>query len=123
VRSGEVALDRSEEGLTVVTTTGEHDLSTAPALRSQLDQLIGDGDPIVVDLSEATFIDSSILGTVLQGHRDAAEKGVGFAVAHADGADAVRRVLEITGLKQELPVYSSREEALARARDGHETGR
>ena len=115
MRSGEVGLTRGDDGLTVVRIQGEHDLSTAPALRSQLEQLIADGDPVVVDLTEATFIDSSILGTVLQARRDAAEAGVGFAVAHDGGADAVGRVLEITGLRTDLPVHRSREDARAQA--------
>lgn len=115
MRSGEVGLTRGDDGLTVVRIHGEHDLSTAPALRSQLEQLIADGGPVVVDLTEATFIDSSILGTVLQARRDAGEAGVGFAVAHGGGADAVGRVLEITGLRTDLPVHRSREEARAQA--------
>ncbi|MGH2923816.1 MAG: STAS domain-containing protein, partial [Solirubrobacterales bacterium] len=97
---------------------GEHDLSTAPGLRSRLEQVIADGDPVVVDLSAATFIDSSILGTLLQARCDAGEAGVGFAVAHADGGDAVGRVLDITGVRKDLPVHRSREEAQAEALGG-----
>ena len=115
MRSGEVGLERGDDGLTVVLIQGEHDLSTAPVLRSQLEQLISDGGPLVVDLTEATFIDSSILGTVLQARRDATEAEVGFAVAHGGGADAVERVLEITGLRADLPVHRSREDARAQA--------
>jgi anti-sigma B factor antagonist len=115
VRSGEVGLDRGDDSLTVVRINGEHDLSTAPALRSQLEQLIADGGPLVVDLTEATFIDSSILGTLLQARRDAGEAGVGFAVAHGGGFDSVGRVLEITGLRADLPVHRSREDAKAQA--------
>jgi anti-sigma B factor antagonist len=121
VRSGEVGLDRGDDGLTVVRVDGEHDLSTAPALRSQLEQLIADGGPVVVDLTEATFIDSSILGTLLQARRDAGDAGVGFAVAH-DGADAVERVLEITGLRADLPVHRSRDDAAAQALGAGTTG-
>jgi len=116
VRSGEVALDQSEDGLTVVTITGEHDLNTAPVLRERLEGLIADATPLIVDLTEATFIDSSILGVVLQARRDAADAGIGFAVAHEDGDDAVSRVLEVTGLRRELPVHESREVALAELR-------
>ena len=115
MRSGEVGLERNDEGYTVVAINGEHDLSTAPRLRSHLQQLIADGDPVVVDLSSATFIDSSILGTLLQARQDAGDAGVGFAVAQAKGAEAVTRVLEITGLRKDLPVHPSRDEATAQA--------
>ncbi|MFL5908742.1 MAG: STAS domain-containing protein, partial [Solirubrobacterales bacterium] len=76
-----------------------------------LDALLEEGTPVIVDLSPATFIDSSILGVILDGRRRAAEADLGFAVLHADGADAVNRVLEVTGLSAELPEQARREEA------------
>ncbi|MFL5908378.1 MAG: STAS domain-containing protein [Solirubrobacterales bacterium] len=111
MRTGELALERTDAGLAVVIISGEHDLSTAPNLRRRLDALLEEGAPVIVDLSPATFIDSSILGAILDGRRRAAEADLGFAVLHADGADAVNRVLEVTGLRAELPVHARREEA------------
>lgn len=113
MRTGELALERSDAGLTVLTISGEHDLSTAPTLRRRIDILLDEGTATVIDLSPATFIDSSILGVILDGRRRAAEAGVGLAVLHEDGADAVDRVLEVTGLRTELPVHTRREEAFA----------
>jgi anti-sigma B factor antagonist len=101
--------------LAVVTISGEHDLSTAPKLRRQLDALLDEGTTTVVDLSPATFVDSSILGVILDSRRRAAEANVGFAVQHSDGAEAVDRVLEVTGLRVELPVHARREEAVTAA--------
>jgi anti-sigma B factor antagonist len=113
VRTGELALERNDAGLTVLTISGEHDLSTAPNLRRRLDNLLDEGTATVVDLSPATFIDSSILGVILDGRRRATDSGVGFAVVHSNGADAVDRVLEVTGLRAELPVHARREEAFS----------
>ena len=97
----------------MLTISGEHDLSTAPLLRRRLDGLLDQGTPTVVDLSPATFVDSSILGVILDGRRRAATAGIGFAIVHANGADAVDRVLEVTGLRAELPVHANREEAFS----------
>jgi anti-sigma B factor antagonist len=113
VRTGELALERNDSGLAVLTISGEHDLSTAPNLRRRIDSLLDEGSATVVDLSPATFIDSSILGVILDGRRTAEAAGIGFAVVHAGGADAVDRVLEVTGLRAELPVHARREEAFA----------
>jgi anti-sigma B factor antagonist len=118
VRTGELALERTDSGLAVLTMSGEHDLSTAPELRRRLDGLLDEGAATVVDLSSATFIDSSILGVILDGRRRASDAEVGFAVLHDNGADAVDRVLEVTGLRNELPVHTGREEALAAASGG-----
>lgn len=115
MRTGALALERNDSGLAVVTISGEHDLSTAPNLRRRLDSLLEEGTATVVDLSPATFIDSSILGVILDARRRAAEGNIGFAVVHANGADAVDRVLEVTGLRAELPVHTRREEAFTEA--------
>jgi anti-sigma B factor antagonist len=101
--------------LAVLIISGEHDLSTAPNLRRRLDGLLDERSGVVVDLSPATFIDSSILGVILDGKRRAAEAGLGYAVLQSNGAEAVGRVLEVTGLRAELPVHSGREEAVAAA--------
>jgi anti-sigma B factor antagonist len=115
VRTGDLALERNDAGLAVVTISGEHDLSTAPNLRRRLDSLLDEGTATVVDLSPATFIDSSILGVILDSRRRAADADIGFAVVHANGTDAVDRVLEVTGLRAELPVHPRREEAFTEA--------
>jgi anti-sigma B factor antagonist len=115
VRTGEIALNRTDAGLAVLAMKGEHDLSTAPELRRRLDRLRAEGVAIVVDLSPATFIDSSILGVILDARRRAADDHLGFAVSQANGGDPVGRVLEITGLRRELPVHEGREEAAAAA--------
>jgi anti-sigma B factor antagonist len=115
VRTGELALERKDSGLAVLTISGEHDLSTAPNLRRRLNALLDEGTATVVDLSPATFIDSSILGVILDGRRRAEEAEIGFAVARSNGSDAVDRVLEVTGLRAELPVHARREEAVSAA--------
>lgn len=115
VRTGELALERKDQGLAVLTISGEHDLSTAPNLRRRLDGLIDEGVATVVDLSPATFIDSSILSVILDGRRRAADAKLGFAVTRSNGSDAVNRVLEVTGLRSELPVHARREEAVTAA--------
>ena len=115
VRTGELGLERNDAGLAVLTISGEHDLSTAPNLRRRLNSLLVDGTATVVDLSPATFVDSSILGVILDARRRAADREIGLAIVHANGADAVDRVLDVTGLRAELPVHARREEAFAEA--------
>lgn len=103
--------------MAVLTIMGEHDLSTAPDLRHRFEELLAKGEPVIVDLSPATFIDSSIIGVILAARRRAGAEGLGFAVSHSNGADAVGRVLDITGLRANLPVHDGREEAATAAAD------
>lgn len=102
----------------VISFSGEHDLNTVPQLRERLAEAIATGDPVVVDLSGAAFIDSSVIGALLDARRDAHEGGLGFAVALSDGAQPVERVLEVTNLTTTLPVHPSRDKAVEEARSG-----
>lgn len=110
--SGEVAVSVPREGVGLVSLTGEHDLGTVGAVREALDRAQAEHEAVVVDLCGATFIDSSILGAILEGRRQAREQERGFGVACDKSSEPVRRVLEVTGLDRELPVHGSIEAAL-----------
>jgi anti-sigma B factor antagonist len=117
VESNRVELDRSNDGVVVVLVIGEHDVYTAPSLRDQIQAVIEEKAPFIVDLTPATFVDSSILRVLLEARRQAEEHGLGFAIALGDGeGPGVRRILEVTGLMSVFPVLADREEALHTAR-------
>lgn len=115
---GEIALERVDRGVAVISFSGEHDLSTAPQLRERLAAEIANATPVVVDFSGAAFIDSSILGAVLDARRQAHERGLGFAVSLSNGAAPVERVLQVTGLHSTLPIHPSRDAAIEAAHAG-----
>lgn len=107
--------------MVVVVLTGEHDVYTAPALRDQISAVIDENVPFVVDLTPATFIDSSVLRVLLEARREADERALGFAVALGENeAPGVRRVLEVTGLIPVFPVLPARKDALKVARSATE---
>ena len=116
----QIDVNRTEGAAVVVAIRGEHDLYTAPALREQLSALVADGQPVVVDLSGCTFIDSSILGVLLGALRRTREAGSAFVVVLGEGEPAVRRIFEVTGLFGVFTVRDTLEEAVAATRDGGE---
>src|SRR5215218_5605394 len=75
-----IVLDDAAGDVVVVVVEGEHDIYTAPALRDRLDEAIGRGGGIVVDLTGATFVDSSVLGALL-GARSRPTRGSSYASA------------------------------------------
>jgi anti-sigma B factor antagonist len=112
----QIVVDRAEGGVPVVVVHGEHDVYTAPSLREQLSTLVEDGSPVVVDLTPATFIDSSILGVLLGGLRRAREHESGFALVIGESSEpTVRRIFEVTGLFPVFPVFATRDEAVEAA--------
>jgi anti-sigma B factor antagonist len=85
-----------QPGWTVV-VRGEVDIATSPLLRGQLTRLVTDDVPIVVDVTEMTFIDSSGLGVLVEMLQRRRETGRGGMALHGM-QEPVRRVFEITGL-------------------------
>jgi anti-sigma B factor antagonist len=90
--------------LPTLEVTGELDLAVAPWLRDQLDALfVGGTGSIVVDLSAATFLDSTALGvlvTALNRSRD-----LGGRVHLIVREPQILRVLRITGLDAEFFIH------------------
>jgi anti-sigma B factor antagonist len=116
VATGEMRSGVSDTGVAILDLRGEHDIYTAPALRSRLAELLEGGPGVVVDLSGASFVDSSILGALLNARQRAVEAKKGFAVCLSPASDlAVRRVFDMTGLTETLPVLASLDQAVASA--------
>jgi anti-sigma B factor antagonist len=92
-------------GATVVVVHGELDVLTAPKLSTWLDGLIrrGRGD-VVIDLSEAEFIDSLGLHTLLKVQRRLSRQSRSLAVIC--GVGPVRHAIELARLEVALGVVS-----------------
>jgi len=101
----------------IVALTGEQDVSTATDVDLILIRTVASGNPVVVDLRGATFVDSSVLGALLDARRRAIEAHQGFVVCVGETVEpGVQRILDITGLVPVLPVLRQRDEAIAAAR-------
>ena len=116
-----IVLDESADDVVVVVVEGEHDIYTAPTLRERLDEALERGGGVVVDLTGATFVDSSVLVALLDARRRALDADQGYVVCVGEQVEpGVQRILDITGLVPVLPVVSGRAEAIDAARaDGN----
>ena len=96
----------------IIAPEGELDLATVGAFRHALSDAAGRGpDPLVIDLSEVSFIDSSALGAMVEAHdRLRRERRRLSVVAPPGSAAAV--ALELTGLRGRLPVFETSDAAL-----------
>jgi anti-sigma B factor antagonist len=97
---------RDAAGATVVAVTGELDVLTAPKLNTSLNEVIRRGrGNIVIDLSEAGFIDSLGLHTLLNLQRRLSRRSRSLAVICGEGP--VRRAIELARLENALGVFPS----------------
>jgi anti-sigma B factor antagonist len=96
----------------VIELGGEIDLYTAPEFKQRMSEIIEEGKTrIVVDLSQATFIDSTTLGVLVGGVKWLRPEGGSLALVCTD--ENIVKIFEITGLDRVFPIHESRDEALA----------
>jgi anti-sigma B factor antagonist len=89
---------------------GEWDVLGAPELRERLLALLETGRPVVVDLSDATFLDSSSLGVFVSAFKRPERRQPLLFLVPRNSPSNIRRVFEISGLARVLPLVSSWEE-------------
>ncbi len=106
-----VLVEERGAGLWLLVLAGEHDLSTAPQLEQALAEIEQGGSDVIVDFSQAAFIDSTTLRAVLVHAAKPSERVV--VVAPPGGAPRRLFDLALPGVDR-LPVCDTRAEALRR---------
>jgi anti-sigma B factor antagonist len=105
------------DGIATVGVAGEVDLYTAPRLKQALVTTIDGGSrKVLVDLSQATFIDSTTLGVLMGAVKRLRPAGGELAIACSD--PNIRRIFEITLLDRIFAIYGSPDEAIRQLRNG-----
>lgn len=86
----------SDDGLAL---SGEIDAHTAPALSAAIGELSGN---VALDLAGVDFVDSSGLRVLIDAHQSVSGRGDSLTLKQP--SDAVRRLLEISGVDEYLNV-------------------
>ena len=104
--------DETVDGSThAIAVNGELDMSNAGALLRRIEEVLADGRArIIVDLSGVTHLDSSGLAALISAHQRAVERRRGLALVV--GTQAIRRTLEIRGVRDLFEIAETREQAL-----------
>jgi anti-sigma B factor antagonist len=101
-----------EGGPAILSIRGSIDLTTAPALRDQLSELIDSGNLcIVVDLTSCAFLDSTGLGALVAAMKRLRMRDGEIRIVSTSGH--VRKVFEITSLDRVFPLFDTLEAATA----------
>jgi anti-anti-sigma factor len=108
---------RSEESLAgggvVLKLDGDIDMFVSPSLSKRFEEIAEQGaGNVVVDLSDARFIDSTVLETLVNAQKRLQSRKAALAVV-ANGP-YTRRTFQLTGLDEVLRVSASRDEAVER---------
>ena len=100
----------------VIALEGDVDLTTAPAVAARIHEGLKLRRHVVVDLTEATFIDSSAIHMLFQARAAAERMGVVAVLQLGGAASGVERAITIVGLRDVFPCADDREAAIATAR-------
>ena len=104
-----IGSERLGEDTFVVSLAGEHDLYTAPEVEEALHSVIVAGaKTTVVDLTEITFLDSTMLHVLLRARSELRDRGQLLLVTNDV---TVKRVFEVAGIDRFFDFYPSRRAA------------
>jgi anti-sigma B factor antagonist len=106
-----VHLDVEQDEGCVVTVSGDADLYAAANVERELVRLVDDGRrSIVVDLTDATFIDSTMLRVLLNVSKRLRPGGGELLVVCSE--HNIRKIFEITLLDRVFTMFDTRDAAL-----------
>jgi anti-sigma B factor antagonist len=96
---------------TVVCVTGEIDMETGPSFQRGLLHAIGAGrGGLVIDLSRASFMDSSALTSLVNTFDQLRQSGTGLAIVAGDAR--VRSIFDVARLARDFQIFETRRDAL-----------
>ena len=102
----------TEGGARFIRVGGYLDFDVAPQFKKCVVRRIEEGDRLVViDLSDVGFIDSTAIGVLVGALKRLKEVGGSLGVVCAN--DNVRNIFEMVGLENVIPLYHSRDDAVA----------
>jgi len=102
------AMERMDDAI-VVRLSGELDLRNVEEIRAALAEAIAqEPGRLVVDLSEVLFLDSTVLGVLIEARAKLGKRGLLLASPQLEP----RRALEVSGIDRHLPVHDSVQAAL-----------
>jgi anti-anti-sigma factor len=110
-RDGAILVDSATDGIIAVCLEGDFDLANVPVLRDHIDSALESGNDLIVDLSQATFIDSSVINILFQGAK-AVDGRDQTLVLQLATAPIVERALELVAIERVLPRARDRTEAV-----------
>jgi anti-sigma B factor antagonist len=97
----------------LIAVDGELDLATCDRLKPAADDAVFGRRPLILDLSDCSFIDSTGLRLVLQISKALDDDdGPGVSMAIVGGDSNTRKMFTLTAIDQTIPLFDTRDEAI-----------
>ncbi|XVQ11236.1 STAS domain-containing protein [Spirillospora sp. CA-255316] len=95
----------------VVRVRGEIDVVSREPFEASMSEALEAGGPMVVDMRQVTFCDSTGLNAIVTANKRAIERGTAIALVALP--PRVRRVFRITAVDEFIPIYDTLREAIS----------
>ena len=105
----------------LIAVKGELDLATVEQLKSPAELAISERRPVIFDLSECPFIDSTGLRLVLHLHNGLSNGDAPSAPIAVVANPRIRKLFSLTAIDLRVAVFAARDEALAALKVGRGT--
>jgi len=102
---------REEQGALIVAFDGDVDLQSSPEARKALLEAVGRGMPVLVDLSQVGYIDSSGVASLVESFQAARKAGQNLVLISV--SDGAKRVLELARLDKVFTICDSLDDGIA----------
>ncbi|GAA2270016.1 anti-sigma factor antagonist BldG [Actinomadura luteofluorescens] len=99
-----------DDRCTLVRVKGDIDVVSRARFEDALFEVVESGEPMVVDMREVTFCDSTGLNAIVAANRRAGEHGTHLALVALP--PRVQRVFRITGIDRFIPIHETLREAI-----------
>lgn len=102
---------REEQGALVLAFEGDIDLQSSPEARSALLDAVAKNQPILVDLSQVGYIDSSGVASLVESFQAARKAGQSLVLVSV--SDGAKRVLQLARLDKVFTICETIEDGIA----------
>ncbi len=116
-----IEVEDLNDEVSILHLRGEHDLSTKIELAVAL-AAASERPCVFVDLSDCTFIDSTVVALLFAAHRQQVIRNQRFELILPQGANTVERILTLTRVALIITAHETRGAALANVQVGIRIG-
>jgi HptB-dependent secretion and biofilm anti anti-sigma factor len=93
------------EGAVILHMEGRFDFGSRKTFKESMDEAIQEGMPVILDLGQITFVDSSALGLLVISHQNLKIKKIPFYLVNPQ--TYVRQVLDLANVAKMIPIYQT----------------
>ena len=106
-----IEIELRSPDVAVLSLVGEHDIGSQEQLSEALEHAVGSRKGVIVDLAPCTFVEMTVLGTLINWERRSRRQGQSLALVIPPGDAFPRRLSQAIGLVSWMQVYDSVESA------------